>query len=217
MLQTQPDCPKNWEYEDAPNSGALVTNRSIRILKILRSLNPLQKAAAAKDTRPAHSFLFKSLTPTHFPYYAGHYRGEPFRCLQHSQVGVKSDPNVGHVPATVPMEMTDFGRLLDRAVDQLDLVFQAPTALFSQRLKVFRAVEIAAALFVHFLEIHPYANGNGHMARMLLICLLGRHGMYPNANWKVHPRPSDPRYSDAIKAYRKGNPKPLLTLLLDCL
>ena len=35
--------------------------------------------------------------------------------------------------------------------------------MFGAAQKLYRVVEIATALFVYFLEIHPYANGNGHM------------------------------------------------------
>ena len=37
---------------------------------------------AARNTRPTHAALFKDLTPPHFTYFAGHYRGEPYRCLE---------------------------------------------------------------------------------------------------------------------------------------
>ncbi|MGO7815608.1 Fic family protein, partial [Rhizobium ruizarguesonis] len=72
-----------------------------------------------------------------------------------------------------------------------------------------RAIELAAALFVYFLEVHPYANGNGHMGRFLLQSLLGRYGLYFNSNFNMHPRPKDPAYTSAISQYRNG---PLLPL-----
>ncbi|TIX25561.1 MAG: hypothetical protein E5V37_26955 [Mesorhizobium sp.] len=217
MWGPQAACPKNWDYENHQNSGAIVARRSTTAVRIVRGMNAAQKAALAQDIRPFHELLFTGLTPPHFPYFAGKYRGERFRCLQDYEVGVQGDRAVGHTAATVPMEMESFAVEVGRLNKEMDFSFSANSKLFTPEMKVFRAVQLVAAAFVYFLEIHPFANGNGHSARMLIICLLGRHNIYPNAKWKLHPRPDDPAYTQAIAAYRKGDKSKLHVLLLSCI
>ncbi|MER9702184.1 Fic family protein [Mesorhizobium sp. M0146] len=217
MLRSEPDCPKNWEYKDVPSSDGLLARRSVSFLTTVRGLNPSQKASLSKDLRPLHGALFRTLTPPHFLYFAGHYRGEAYRCLLMYTVGISGDKRVGHPPGTVPMEMEKFALDIARIISDMDLTFQAPSAWFSPEEKLLRAIQLVAALFVYFLEIHPFANGNGHMARMLIICLLGRHDLYLKKDWPLHPRPSEPAYSRAIMDYRNGNRSSLHVLLLQCL
>lgn len=218
MLQSEPACPGNWEYKDVPNSEATLTRRSTNALRAARIANPAQKLSLAKDLRPIHEWLFSGLTPKHFSYFAGHYRGERgFRCLVNYTVGIAGDPRVGHPPATVPLEMEKFALDIDRIAAEMALYFQARDIWLPPQEKVLRAIQLVAALFVYLLEIHPFANGNGHMARWLIICLLGRHDVYVKKDWPLHPRPTEPAYSQAIIAYRNGDRSKLHVLLLDCL
>jgi len=71
-------------------------------------------------------------------------------------------------------------------------------------------------VFVYFLEIHPYANGNGHLARFFLIGYLARYGVFL-ARWPMHPRPSDPPYSDLIRRYRRGDRNSLERFVMSCI
>ncbi|MBY5488676.1 Fic family protein [Rhizobium ruizarguesonis] len=210
-------CPGNWEYEHFANSNEYLTSRSTKILQVLRSADNTQKQTFAADTRMLHAALFSGLTPPQFEYYGGHYRGESYRCLDAYEVQVHGDPRVGHKAATVPMEMLQMVQHVSSVVSQLDFHFSVPNKIFSREEKLLRAIELAAALFVYFLEIHPYANGNGHMGRFMLQSLLGRHGLYFNADFTMHPRPRDPEYTAAIAQYRDGNKGPLHILLLNCL
>jgi Fic family protein len=43
-------------------------------------------------------------------------------------------------------------------------------------------------MFLAFVTIHPYANGNGHAARLVVWALLLRYGFQPTG-WPVDPRP----------------------------
>ena len=61
------------------------------------------------------------------------------------------------------MEMLLFRNSIRDALRDLDFVWAVNERMFGAAQKLYRVVEIATALFVYFLEIHPYANGNGHM------------------------------------------------------
>src|SRR5690348_10982993 len=85
-------CPP-WEYDKHP----LRPQVAVRIARILKELRQgaRDSVSTAKDTRPAHGIVFQGLTPPGVDYYAGHYRGEPYRCLRTYDVKIDGDPRVG--------------------------------------------------------------------------------------------------------------------------
>ena len=115
------------------------------------------------------------------------------------------------------MEMQAFGLSVTRAIRELDYVHSINGRVLEREAKLVRTVHVVAALFVYFLEIHPYANGNGHMARLLVIALFGRHDLFVNSRWDLHPRPAEPQYTQAIASYRNNDKAPLHKLLFECL
>lgn len=212
-----PPCPGNWEYTHIANNEVVLEQRSRAILISIRNAGADYQAASASDTRSMHGSLFLGLTPPHFPYYAGQYRGYFLRCLSTYEVGINGDARVGHPAATVPQEMAAFTVQIKQLVQEADFCWQVPNAILDSPSKVLRIVHLVAAAFVYFLEIHPYANGNGHMARFLLIALFARHQLYFRSNMEIHPRPREPDYSKAIASYRNGDVTGLHRLLLEAL
>jgi Fic family protein len=67
-----------------------------------------------------------------------------------------------------------------------------------------------AMLMVLFLEIHPYANGNGHISRFLVWFSLIKLGRPPK-RWSLHTRPP---YDTEIRLYREGFPEDLEIFIL---
>jgi hypothetical protein len=98
----------------------------------------------------------------------------------------------------------------------MDHIYSAPNALISPSAKLASMVQVAVGFFVYWLEIHPYANGNGHLARLVLITLLALFGVYLS-RWPLHPRPADPPYSELISRYRKGDQNALIRFVLSCI
>jgi hypothetical protein len=208
-------CPE-FEYTTVVGYDGVLSARSRDLFIATKALNNREKLRLSCDTRIVHSFLFAGLTPAGHPYYAGHYRGESFLCLIIYTVGVKGDKNVGHAPITVPQEMRDLRLNIERAVRDIALTWQINAHFVTAEMKLIRVTEVIASIFVYFLEIHPYANGNGHMARLILVSLFGIFGIYFR-KWPIHPRPADPPYTDAIAHYRLGNRDPLRQFLLSCI
>lgn len=203
------DCPA-FEYDGHPNRPHL-HGKLKKILIELRS-GMLLQAELAQDTRPSHRDMFSDLTPPTCPYYAGHYRGEAYRCLRHYEVMVRGDPRVGAPPQAVLSRMSQFAGRIRSGLDALDQL-HAPGSAALPVQKLMSAVAFVSNAFVHFLEIHPYANGNGHAARLLTVVVLGRYGYWPSG-FTVEPRPPDPPYTACILAHRGGNQAPLVTWLL---
>jgi hypothetical protein len=199
-----------------PGFEGVLARHTRQALIRLRQLNPDEQTRISKDTRPLHRQYFEGLTPAGFEYYAGHYRGEDFPCLKDRQVQIVGDPLVGHAPYRIADDMRTFADDLTMITAQSDLVWGVNPTIVGQAEKLHRVVQLGVALFVYFLEIHPYLNGNGHMGRFLLISFLSRFGIFLS-RWPLHPRPQDPPYSELIRRYRRGERDSLVRFVLDCI
>jgi len=208
-------CP-DWEYKNHPNYvPGDILSRVIGIVHDLRR-GRTDSSHLASDTRPTHTRMFHDLSPQGHEYYVGHYRGENFRCLQYYTVGIMGDPSVGLDPTLVTGRMGQFERLVRGGLAALDQASQLPRVQVSGQQKLLCALAFACRVFELFLRIHPYANGNGHMARFIVWAILGRYGYWPY-RWPIEPRPSDPPYTDLIKRYRAGIHAPLEIYILHCI
>jgi fido (protein-threonine AMPylation protein) len=199
-------CP-TWEYSQFPEAAAVLQARAQSVIWTLLAGGYDTSA----DTRPVHSEMFFGLTPPNCGYYAGNYRGSNLPCLQAFPVGVPGDSRVGAPPSVVQGAMDMLGMSLDSAIQSLDQFAASADGVATEVL--LRSVRIAARLFHEFLTIHPYANGNGHMARFLVWLVLLRYGQRPH-RWPIEPRPSSPAYVPAIYAARRGSPSDLEKLIL---
>ncbi len=209
-------CPA-WEYRDVPECGEVLRIRSAQIIRAIYVAEASSMIRLLRDTRPVHRMLFAGLSPAGFEYYAGNYRGSwRHICLRDYKVGVQGDPRVGHDPGIVSRSMAEFVVEIDDTLKTIDQVFRISDSVLTRAEKLVRCVQLAAAIFVYFLEIHPFANGNGHMARLILISTMRRRGFFLR-KWTLDPRPQDPPYTGAIEAYRSGNRTPLEKFILSCL
>jgi Fic family protein len=76
--------------------------------------------------------------------------------------------------------------------------------LFDPAYRMATTVKFACQVFVAILTIHPFANGNGHIARSLLWAILIHFG-YAVPAWTIDPRPPFSEYASMIEAHRRGN------------
>ena len=207
-------CPP-WEYKDWGDHQQVLREELIGLLTQLRE-GDVSVEREGRDTRPIHLELFRRLTPSDQRYFAGHYRGEDFPCLIDYDVGVRGDVSVGATCDAVGAAMDAFGEELIAAVSALDASFGVPNAELSQEQKLYGAVVVAARVFTEFLTVHPYANGNGHIARFLVWLVLGRYKYWPNA-WTIEPRPNVTNYGTAISSHRRGRAAELERMILEAI
>lgn len=210
----QNPCP-HWDYESHSRRKAILQAETAAVLSELRA-GTLDVKALVADTRPVHQRLFSSLTPAGQAYLAGHYRGEPFPCLRHRPVGIPSNPKVGCPPLQVKLEMAKFAQFASVVISTLDALHAKPDTEASAEDKLASTVAAACRLFAQFLLIHPYANGNGHAGRMMLVALLGRYGYWMSC-FTIEPRPFGKTYDDATRDYQNGRPDALEKLVLGCI
>jgi Fic family protein len=103
--------------------------------------------------------------------------------------------------------MEIFSSELRAGVAAIEAASLQPVAKLTKAQRLAHTVVLACRVFVRFLTIHPYANGNGHIARFLLIAILLRQG-FRLKDFMIEPRPADPPYSGLIKRYRSGDGEP---------
>lgn len=205
-----PDCP-GWEYDHLPHANQVLTEKTAELLTAIRFYTVAARDDAC-DSRPIHLDMYRPLAPPMHQYFAGHYRGENYRCLREYEVRVSSDPRVGFPSFVVLDSMRRFADLARNLLDQLDIRQQndARARLIEQ------VVVVVAHLLEGFLRIHPYANGNGHMGRLIALLVLARYGVFPK-RWTIHPRPPHPNYEIGLSEYRNGNRDILCRFIYGCL
>ena len=169
----------------------------------------------ARDTRPIHRDLFAGLGPAGHEYYVGNYRGFHKTCLRSYEVSV-GDPLACSKAVTVQADIARYGTAIVNAVEQIDrAIVSAPRGLDPAQ-RTIAIVRVACEAFVRFLTIHPYADGNGHVARSLLWILLRHFGFIPD-KWTIDPRPAFPDYGTMIAMHRRGTTAPLEQFVLTCI
>lgn len=214
MNPPESDCPA-WEYADHPKRKIILQERTEDIVVQLYQ-QQLDFVEYAADSRPIHRYLFSLLVPREHLYYAGHYRGEDFACLKNYYAGVEGDSGVGFPPYRVEERMEKIAQWIRQGMRVLDTTHQGPDTQISPEDKLLNAVAFSCAIFVEVLRVHPYANGNGHVARFILWSILGKYGYWPK-HFPIEPRPNHPSYTWAINEYLKGNMQPLEDYVLRCI
>jgi fido (protein-threonine AMPylation protein) len=174
-------------------------------------MGQLYTLQTAMDTRPIHAHFFRQLTPPGYAYFAGHYRGEDYPALKQCRSGVTGDDRVGVNAEIVIARMQQLGEQIRYGMSILD-----NARSLSSVDHLLNTVTFSCQIFDQFLRIHPYVNGNGHIARFLLWTILGRYH-YWLQTFPIEPRPDQLTYLDAILRYREGDKQALEGYVLRCM
>lgn len=201
-----------WEYKDYPKQNEL-DKRCIDALNAVFASPQILNSHIA-DTRPVHAKWFDELTPVDQSYLAGNYRGENYSCLKFRPVFIAGYS--GTDSNQVSSEMAEFHETLESVMQTLELKF-AELQTVSQKKKhekatayIYQLSEFAAAIYVSFLVIHPYANGNGHLARWIVWMMLIRAKRHPKT-WPLNTRPPT---DELIRLYRSHDKQPLIRYII---
>ena len=208
-----PGCPE-WDYGSHSDRERLLAAAAADVLDGIVAGN-YSVDVFARDTRPIHKQLFNELTPVGHEYYAGTYRGSHQRCLRNYNVGIAGDDSVGTQAAMVFTEITKFGTAVVTATESIHIALESASPLIDPTDRAIAVVRVACDAIVHFLTIHPFADGNGHTARALLWIILFQFGYKPD-KWTIEPRPLQ-TYGDLIAKHRRRDTEPLEQYVLSCI
>ena len=195
-----------WEYTSHPNYPFPLIVRTEEVLESIQNATKEDIVRLLIDTRGVHKHLFSELTSNGHEYFAGHYRGEDFGELKHYQIQRLSGALQDCCPALeVPSTMEKFGEKVGQGIEKLDaLITNQPSDIVMNRV-----IKFACDVCVEFCKIHPYANGNGHISRMILISILQTYG-YEIRDFPIDPRPPEKNYINYMMSYAAGDRTPLL-------
>lgn len=193
---------EEWEYEDHAEAHS-VAEMCLSILKNLQS-NISGMEAVMEETRPYHQAMFERVTPAGRQYLAGNYRGAAYPQLVDRPVYIYGF-ECGHF-SQIDHLMQDFHQRLIADVQRIRHYFKQSSLDVAQKIVVFS--QFVSHFFVRFLSIHPYANGNGHISRLLVWCIFNFSSIKCQF-WSVPDRNLNPpdRY---VGYFRNGVKDPLI-------
>lgn len=204
--------PIPWN-DDPPGASPILRRNLAALLRRLIAEAPSRAAPTVELARGWHRAIFSGLELP-VAYYAGEIRDDDPRYpeLIGYEVRVGSRPGV---PARdVPRELERFEHGLCRAVGILDR--ELPVGERPGEPGVLGSV-ITLCAFAHgeWARIHPFANGNGHTARLWANRCALRYGLPPFV--RLRPRPEGHRYARAAADSMAGDHRAMVSLFADWL
>lgn len=141
------------------------------------------------DLRQLHAFVLDGISDE-----AGAYRTVP--------VAISGSKYPPPGPESVPVKMAEFGRWISDVSVPADDAFGGVKGLFA-----------AAVAHTWFVTVHPFVDGNGRVARLLMNLMLMRHG-YPIA---IITKEDRLRYYDALELSQASDLTPFVVLVAECI
>ena len=121
----------------------------------------------------------------------------------------------GCSPQDVHEAMIDFSKNITPKFEVLCDYIRDHEAV-SQEKKLVVFCRFLSIVFVQFLAIHPYANGNGHIGRLIVWIFLKKLG-FSQDFWSVNDRPGEPRgvpLDRCIRLFRQDKKEYLIKYFL---
>lgn len=168
----------------------------------LGASNDAESLQALADPRNIHKALYHDLTPETSPEMAGNYRGSEYPSLKDKIVLFSFNETEGTTKIARPWEV---GRLMHLYADMLRVHGMRKPPNVEAKLAT------VAPLMVFFGYIHPFADGNGHIQRITVQCLIEKAGFAMSPTWSVHPCPYGEEVHRALAAADHGRLAALLS------
>lgn len=180
----------DWD-EDSPE----LQENLLRLLREIRDAAQDREALSLKVLRGWHQEVLQGLTLPDGSM-AGKFRGE--RGLEDIEVVIGVHFGVG--ANEVRGALIQFEQTLKRVVSRLDALIPEGEALNPDQLAA--VMDFCAWAHAEWVRIHPFANGNGRIARLLANSIAMRYGLPPFV--RLRPRP-DGGYGQAGALAMRGN------------
>lgn len=198
---------EEWEYDDHPEAHT-VAEACLTMLQNLQK-NTLEMRKVMLETRPCHKKMFEKVTPAGKDYLAGNYRGANYPQLIDRPVyicGFTCTPF-----HQVEDSMRIFHEKLNEDIQRISQYLKQSTFDAAQKIVIFS--QFVSHYFVRFLSIHPYANGNGHISRLLVWCIFNYKSIKCSF-WSVPDRNLNPP-DQYVGYFRQGWKDPLIKVFIE--
>lgn len=185
------DDRESWDIHLDPNYDSILTQRSADAVTAINGYSKAELVAFLKDTRGFHGALYGDFVRPGFEDHAGRYRGEAGTTVETYRASVEllrtGKERVFFEPADVAGELGKLDPLINALAAD-------PAPGPGQMLR------LGALLYRMFGAIHPYADGTGHIQRLMFVAvvqLAPELALLPS--WTIHPRPFDEEFALALE------------------
>ncbi len=198
-MRDHTDC-RYWKYDTHPDRNTLLPMRCKELTDAVPDAGE-DLPASPFDTRADHAYMFAGMAPASCGCILGNYRGtRDCPDLVNCRVQILEDPNVGLEPRFVHSAMLEFEEQSIRDMTAYLVWANGDGSGESPVNKIRKFGVVAAHIFERFLTIHPYIDGNGHCARLMLCKLMAVAG-FPARQWDIDQK--FPIYQE-IRIHRTG-------------
>lgn len=167
----------DWD-EDSPQ----LRRNLVQVLDSIQENARRRTAPTIEDARSWHKSVMRGLEVPD-QNFAGKFRGEA--CIEN--INVRIGRHFGVNAGQVANELTQFEQTLQRAVHRLDQLLPPGTELDTDT--TLAILDLCAWAHAEWGRIHPFANGNGRIARLLANSLAMRYEIPSFV--RLRPRPED--------------------------
>lgn len=201
-------------WNDDPSGSSRRIEANLRaILADLFAGAPLRIPPTVGIAQAWHRLTYASIALP-VPYYAGEVRDTDLAFPELIGYEVMIGSAQGVPSADVPAALVAFEAGMQAVMRQLDPTL--PVGTRPATAVDLRAVLLAAAIaHGEWIRIHPFANGNGRIARLWANWAVVRYGLPVFVS--LRPRPAGLLYAGAAAASMRGDHGPMATAFLDML
>ncbi len=170
-----------------------------QVMEATREHALARRAPSLELSRNWHGAMMNGLTPRPpaEPTWFGCFRGEEGQ----EDIGIRVGSYTGTHPALVSRDLEQFEIRLGELVTFLDEQLPSGEGLDSATVEM--VLQLMSWTHNEWVRIHPFANGNGRIARIWANWVAMRYGLPPFVH--LRPRPAGHLYADAASAAMTGD------------
>jgi fido (protein-threonine AMPylation protein) len=204
--------PTPWN-DDPPASAAQIASSIRAVGDQIVADAPLRLVPSVAMAQHWHRDIYRGVVLP-VAYYAGEVRDSDPAYPELIDYEVAVGTAVG-VPATdVPDALIRYEAAMQAVVARMDGVIAAGSRPTSTA-DLYAVLEVAALAHGEWVRIHPFANGNGRVARLWVNWVAVRYGL--PFFLSLRPRPAALIYAAAAAASMRGDHQPMVVALLTLL